>query len=240
MVTWNIIHDAGYVVGVLGPFPGRVNDASILKKCLTNNQEFSKFLHNSDARLIVDRGFRDSVDAAKQAGLVSHLPAFLSKSQKQHTTFDANSSRLVTKVRWVVESANARFKKFKFFARNVPIRSLPTLNSDLQIISAFINAFRPKIKTDSPTDTEVAKAMLRKLNMDNDLEAVLEKGTQLDSRKQTIWKKMKGSTVLDFPELSEGDLQELTFGCYQTNMAKEYCRQHVDSESGEKDTAIFI
>ncbi len=217
-----------------------MNDASILKKCLTNNQEFSKFLHNSDARLIVDRGFRDSVDAAKQAGLVSHLPAFLSKSQKQHTTFDANSSRLVTKVRWVVESANARFKKFKFFARNVPIRSLPTLNSDLQIISAFINAFRPKIKTDSPTDTEVAKAMLRKLNMDNDLEAVLEKGTQLDSRKQTIWKKMKGSTVLDFPELSEGDLQELTFGCYQTNMAKEYCRQHVDSESGEKDTAIFI
>ncbi len=182
----------GYVIGVLGPFPGRVNDASILKQCITSNAEFANFVKGTNARLIVDRGFRDSVEAASLLGLTSHLPSFLSKTEKQHSTFDANSSRLVTKVRWVVESANARFKKFKFFSRTVPVHSLPSVNTDLQIISALINAYRPKIESDSPGDSDLAKAMLSKLRVSNDLKTVLDKGSELDSRKQTVWKKNEG------------------------------------------------
>ena len=138
----------------------------------------------------------------------------------------------MTKVRWVVESANARFKKFKFFSRTVPVHSLPSVNTDLQIISALINAYRPKIKSDSPGDSDLAKAMLSKLRVSNDLKTVLDKGSELDSRKQTVWKKMKGYAIIDFPELSEGDMQELTFGTYQLSLAKEYCREHICDESG--------
>jgi hypothetical protein len=34
------------------------------------------------------------------------MPTLLKKGQKQFTTFEANETRLVTKVRWVVEAVN--------------------------------------------------------------------------------------------------------------------------------------
>ena len=39
------------------------------------------------------------------------MPHFLNKSQKRHTTEEANESRPVTKVRLVVESVNGRVKR---------------------------------------------------------------------------------------------------------------------------------
>jgi hypothetical protein len=40
--------------------------------------------------------------------------------QKQYTTEEANKSRLITKVRWVVESANGRIKQWRFLDKVVP------------------------------------------------------------------------------------------------------------------------
>jgi hypothetical protein len=43
------------------------------------------------------------------------MPSFLVGSA-QHSTADANSSRVVTKIRWIIEAVNSRIKKWKYFA----------------------------------------------------------------------------------------------------------------------------
>ena len=48
--------------------------------------------------LAVDRGFRDSAGVLANLGIQMQMSSFLQKGQSQHTTEEANSSRLVTKV----------------------------------------------------------------------------------------------------------------------------------------------
>ena len=45
------------------------------------------------------------------------MPVYLRKGQKQHTTQEANEARLVTKVRWTVESFHDPIKKVAIFLR---------------------------------------------------------------------------------------------------------------------------
>ncbi|WAR19622.1 hypothetical protein MAR_001460 [Mya arenaria] len=110
-----IVSTSGYIVSVLGPFlaDGKNNDASILNTVLENNVEMVKdWVHNGDI-FVVDRGFRDSLDVLEKMGIDAKMPSFLPKGNKQLGTTEANESRLVTKVRWVVESANARLKQWR-------------------------------------------------------------------------------------------------------------------------------
>ena len=39
------------------------------------------------------------------------MPAFLKQAEKQLTTTEANQTRFVTKISWVIEVANARIKR---------------------------------------------------------------------------------------------------------------------------------
>ena len=61
-----------------------------------------------DDTMVVDRGFRDIIDTFEQLGYEAYMPSYLQKNQTQHTTEEANNARLVTKVRWTVESHHAR------------------------------------------------------------------------------------------------------------------------------------
>lgn len=63
--------------------------------------------------VIVDRGFRDAVTFMEENGLQVHMPFYLPRGKKQHSTTEANISRMVTKVRWVVESANGKVKQWR-------------------------------------------------------------------------------------------------------------------------------
>ncbi len=60
----------GYIVGMLGPYLGRNNDASILSHALSN-EHGARLLDvlGDQAMLVVDRGFRDALPAIEQAGL---------------------------------------------------------------------------------------------------------------------------------------------------------------------------
>ena len=94
----------GYILCVFGPFvaDNRNNDASILNHCIHNNeQDILNWLHKDDV-LIVDRGFRDAVSTIKSYGYQVLMPSFLTR--KQFTNQEANRTRLITKVRWVIES----------------------------------------------------------------------------------------------------------------------------------------
>lgn len=57
-------------------------------------------LIKEDDIMIVDCGFLDSAGVLSELGINMEMPSFLQKGQKQHTTEEANNSRLITKVRF--------------------------------------------------------------------------------------------------------------------------------------------
>ena len=82
---------------------GKNNDASIAKNMFINNeQDILKWLHQDDV-VVVDRGFRDAIRTINNLGYTVQMPDFLN-GKKQMSTQEANHSRCVTKVRWIIES----------------------------------------------------------------------------------------------------------------------------------------
>ena len=63
----------------------------------TNTEDIRSFVKENDI-FVVDRGFRDSISMLEDLGLRAEMPCFMTKGAKQMPTEDANSSRLVTKV----------------------------------------------------------------------------------------------------------------------------------------------
>ena len=107
----------------------------------------------------MDRGFRDSIDTMESLGLNGSLPPFLNGG-RQFTTSEANQSRYVTKLRWVVEAVNSRIKQFKYLANTIPNSSLSHLEQDLSIVCAIINRYRPPMKTSTLEDAAIAEKMI--------------------------------------------------------------------------------
>ena len=92
-------------MSVVGPFlaDGKNNDASIAKNIFINNEQgVLDWLHDDDI-IVVDRGFRDAVNTIRRFGFNVEMPDFL-KGKKQLSCKEANHSRCVTKVRWIIES----------------------------------------------------------------------------------------------------------------------------------------
>ncbi|CAC5408648.1 unnamed protein product [Mytilus coruscus] len=81
---------------------------SIVQHMMRSNDENMMKWFKKDDILILDRGFRDALEFLHACGFQTESPAFLPKSAKQFSTEDANLSRPVTKIRWTVESVNAR------------------------------------------------------------------------------------------------------------------------------------
>lgn len=65
---------------------------------MKNVNNLRGFLREGDI-FVVDRGFRDCLDYLHELGLETKMPYFLNKSQPQHTTEEANESRIVTSIR---------------------------------------------------------------------------------------------------------------------------------------------
>ena len=94
-------------------------------------------------------------------GLDVAMPPFLDGKQ-QFSSEEANQSRCITKVQWVVEAANRRIKQFKYFANTIQ-NSLRYLESDLSIACALINRYQPPIATSKSEDAEVGQKIMKLL-----------------------------------------------------------------------------
>ena len=103
-----MVTTTGYIVTIFGPFFSdfQNNDASILKHVMLNNYEDILNWTKEGDIMILDRGFRDSLGVLKALGIDTAMPSFLSQNQQQLDVYDANRSRFITKLRWVVESVN--------------------------------------------------------------------------------------------------------------------------------------
>jgi hypothetical protein len=110
----SIVHPDSYVIDIIGPFEGTLNDASIAKEILETNNALATWL-GGNGHIIIDRGFRDVVEIFQNLGYETHMPSFLNNGEKQHSTIDINNSRMCTKIRWTVEAFHGRIKKWLIF-----------------------------------------------------------------------------------------------------------------------------
>ncbi len=229
----SIVFPDGYVLEAIGPYlsDGKNNDAGITKHIIHTHQELIDWMEDEDVA-ILDRGFRDCIDQMKELGLECKMPSYLQKGVPQHTIEEANDSRLITKLRWVVESYHGRVKKWTFFDNRIHMQHLSSIGVFVRIVTAAINAFRPLIKTDKPEDLEYAQAMLSKAAIKtNHVFERVEKGA-LSSR-GGHWIVMDSSDAAPtFPILTKEDLYGITLGSYQLKQASHYTNEHLD-ENGD-------
>jgi len=104
----SIVLPDGYVLDAIGPYfsDGRNNDAGMTwdifqekgSKALAWIKSYDKHT------MVVNRGFRNVISKLDGLGVEAKMPSIDSKGTKQTSTGQANKSRLVTKVRWVVEA----------------------------------------------------------------------------------------------------------------------------------------
>lgn len=224
-----IVSTTGYILDVFGPYlaDGKNNDAQIMNSLI--KQRGSELLEwvQPDDILIVDRGFRDSIETLEEHLLIPKMPRFLDKGSHQLDTLDANSSRLVTKIRWVVESVNGLMKTWKALGQVVPNTQIPYIRDYVRIVCAICNAFRPpRREASKPDDEVIAQRMLNLSSKDNTFQKYIQ-DNRWERKTVTIWDKVDGSSLQDFPRLTLSDLHRLTIGVYQLKQAASYTREHL-------------
>ena len=233
-----IVGTDGYILSVSGPYfaDGANNDAAITKHMFAHDTEKINTWLQEDDICIVDRGFRDSVEFLKKRGYDVHMPSYLQKGQKQHSSEEANLSRLITKVRWVVESVNGRIKQFQFLNKVVPNKYLPYVGDFVKIVCGLINKYRSSL-IDVSKGSELAQKMLQKSNEGNKLQSFLEEKNLLQKRTCYTPIKAADKILTDFPVMSLDDLRSITMGVYQLKQAPSYSREHL-SEEGQYDLLV--
>ena len=228
-----IVSSDGYIIAVLGPFfaDGKNNDSEITKNLLYNNvQGFRNWMKPGDV-IVVDRGFRDCLTDLQKFGYDTKMSLFMKKDQKQYTTDEANKTRLITKVRWIIESANGRVKQWRFFSNFVPNTMIEKIGNYFEIVCTLMYCYRPVFVIDTSKDREIAEKILQLANETNKIKEYIEKVKDKDG-KQLKWTNLNATNSVDnFPKMSYDELQELTLGTYQLKQARSYTTEHL-SEDG--------
>src|SRR5579863_5814893 len=139
----------GYILGVHGPyFANRRNNDEAIYRAITSDAGeggYGEFFQENDL-IIWDRGFRFVVELANHLSFEAQMPHFLKKKQRQHSSQEANESRVVTMVRWPIESLNGRIKNvFKYFDGVLHNWNIPNVGKVFRVCCALLNAFHPPI-----------------------------------------------------------------------------------------------
>ncbi|XP_046559913.1 uncharacterized protein LOC124268930 [Haliotis rubra] len=226
-----VVGTDGYILSVLGPYAadGKNNDASITKHMLsTNSDDINNWLEADDV-FIVDRGFRDSITFLEKHGFHVEMPAYLEKGKRQHEVEDANVSRLITKVRWVVESCNGRIKQWRFLDKVVSNHYVPHIGDFVRIVCALCNKYRPALASHDPEGERIASLMLERSRQGNPVKELVERENLL--RRRNVYIPITEADDVSFPVLSLDELRDITMGVYQLKLAPAYVANHVDSDN---------
>ena len=154
------------------------------------------------------------------------MPSFLRKNEKQLSTEEANKSRLVTKVRYVIEKVNGILKsRFRYFDNVWSNKSITHLMDDFKIACALHNAFFLRMESDIEDCDLIAETMLNNHDKPNLLLQLVNANNLI--RKRKLFIKMNAYTLPDFPRLSERNLYHVALGRYQIRQAASYYSEHV-------------
>lgn len=253
----------GYIIDCFCMYNGKDNDAFIMKDLFVNNQEVSKQLmekiQHGDV-MVLDRGFRNVKQLLKELGFKVKMPSCKlnqgkskkkqSKEEKakqqQKQTLEANKSRFVTKLRWIVEMVNGHLKtRFKLLDKVICNKSLDHIKDGIRIALVIHNlTFKPAISDGKP-NRAIAEAMVdrfRWFKRDDSNNILTFAAQQLKKRKE--WEHclidLKENNITDFPKLSLEEIyREITFGIYQLKQGLQYIKQHVKQNDGKYRISIY-
>jgi len=221
-----IVLPSGYLIDAPGLFyaDGSNNDAKIMEYLL-KMPELANFVNNNDC-VIYDRGFRDVVKQSTDAGLQVYMPSLLPNGQKQFTAIEANQSRRVTMVRWLVESANGRLKNvFPFFKGTIVGSYSAKIQPFFRIACSILNKFYGPLFHQKDKHERIAHALLARIDMPNLLQGRVEELGLIRMTKS--WEEASATSVPDFPIMSWENLEEFTLGTYQLTISQRYIKYHM-------------
>lgn len=224
-----VVTTNGHIVYALGPYKAGQNDAQILLE-LDQATNIFDMLHNGDV-LLLDRGFRDCVAHFTARGFDVKMPALLQRSVNtaQLSTADANRTRLVTALRFIVEVRNGHMKTvFKIFNTVWNSLGLPHLTTDFQICASLLNFYHGNIESNSPFAHEMAGMMLNRMSEVNEVHKI--------TRKKQFQQCLKSCQLFEdfdsLPFLQSHHLVRISLGKYQIEQALSYSSQHIKSHGG--------
>ncbi|XP_074604085.1 uncharacterized protein LOC141857488 [Brevipalpus obovatus] len=148
----------GYIYEVFTYHGGSVNDATIMRGVMNQNPSFNQVFKPGDM-FIFDRGFRDVVAEMQRKGFHVHTPASSVAGEKPSWE-KANRTRLVTKVRCVIEAINERIKNWKLLHHVLQNTVIGSKNQDLKIICALINKYGKRLVSDVDHQEMIANRIL--------------------------------------------------------------------------------
>lgn len=222
----------GYIVDVFGPFNANQNDAAILQKLLNETHGLSSILKEGDI-FILDRGFRDIKEALENKGFKVLMPALRGK-RAQLTTEESNESRLVTKIRWVVEAIHGCIaQKYKLLHNQLHNSLLPNAALFCQIACLLVNLMGKRMNLENNRTTDIVHQMTFTKDKVNTLAQTVERENY--NRKTLPFKEINSSDIPDFPEVTLQDLEILFTGTYQLSQSVSYLAEMLD----EDDTLRF-
>ena len=226
---------SGYIIEAFGPYPANYSDSKLLENIM-DTESFKKCYRPGDI-FIVDRGFRDVIPKLEINGFIVKMPSFIDKNKKQLTTEQANNSRRVTKMRFVIEVINGILKsKFRYFDKVWNNHSIPHLMEDFRIACAICNAYFPKIDSDKEDYEIIAERMLNKLHKPNLLmDFIIDTGLL---RKRKIFTVMNAEIFPEFPKLTLENLYYIALGKYQIKQAVSYYGEHID-KNGKYEIQVY-
>lgn len=221
----------GFIANVFGPYPAIMNDASILNKIMTDETETLAYLQPGDV-MVLDRGFRDSLDLLHEKKFVVKMPSFTNTHNinASLTSSQANFSRLVTKVRYTVETRNGHLKTvWKLFDSVWCNLSIPHMMHDLKIAAALLNKFFNVIISDKDLHEVISQRMIGEADAPNKLSKIINK----PEFQRNICKFQCYENYTNFPVMTEDDLVLITVGTYQVRLAPGYCQEHMKANDNQ-------
>lgn len=175
-----------------------------------------------------------AIELLDRLGVIHKMPALMARGQTQLSTEDANETRLVTKIRWVVEARNGHIKSiFKFLDHVISITHVRNLGSFYRIAAAIINRYHPML-TMRGADENLAQSMLARVKDINVVQARVDQDPSLRGWSMHRWARFTAEHVTDFPVLTLDFLKELTVGVYQINLAPSYVHDKLTRDDGDE------
>lgn len=215
----------GYIVDLAGPYAAKQNDATIVRDVLKDASLLS-LLRPGDV-LVVDRGFSTAKDFMTGLGFQVLMPAMLNK-RKQLQTDEANQSRRVTKVRWVVEAVHGHlWGKFKLLKHMVDNKMLPKLPMLCKILGFLQNTYGQRLGFEDSATAELLDYMESRSSLPHTLGQEVE--AEGWNRKPSSFQSISASDLTEFPIMTESSLLLFTSGLYQLRMARSYLAEIIDA-----------
>jgi len=130
-------------------------------------------------------------------------------------------------VRWSVEQFFGRVKnKFRFLKTEMPNIYTEKISRFLRFATAILNYQDHGIRYDPVKMDELVTRTLERMKVEDSLLSRIEISGL--SNPNNTWTVINHTVITDFPKLTMQDLEILTLGKYQTSLAPEYTKSHLN------------